>query len=167
MGSLLKTQSIPRLIFLVSNLAQTLEEKRIAHAESSRRFRLKHADKVRANKKISYEKNKHKRIYLRPDKGDPKHKKMLMTKVAKYLDNRLRAIDLLGGKCKDCGLTGPQEIFDFHHRNPEEKDKGASHLFGGKWSTVEVEIQKCDLLCSNCHRIFHYKYGKPKPHKKY
>lgn len=58
-----------------------------------------------------------------------------------------------GGKCSDCGTTGPPYIFDFDHRNPEEKEftiSGSSHIGEEK---IRAEANKCDLVCANCHRI--------------
>ena len=46
---------------------------------------------------------------------------------------------------------------DFHHINPEEKDNTIAHMI--KFSSIEKlieEVNKCKLLCANCHREFHY-----------
>jgi hypothetical protein len=45
---------------------------------------------------------------------------------------------------------------DFHHINPEEKSYDIKSLMGRKWETVRSEIDKCILLCSNCHREEHW-----------
>jgi len=67
-------------------------------------------------------------------------------------------VELFGNKCQECGRAGPPAIFDFHHRNPEDKaetlDSGRS-LFSASWETVRLELKKCDLLCANCHRLKH------------
>ena len=57
--------------------------------------------------------------------------------------------------CDDCGVFHPA-IMDWHHREPENKVGAISRLC--KDSNMEAimdEIQKCDCLCSNCHRIRH------------
>jgi hypothetical protein len=69
-----------------------------------------------------------------------------------------RAIVFLGGKCVDCGLTNVHPaVYDFHHVDPNNKDftVGEGLTQFKKWEKIEVELQKCILLCSNCHRVRH------------
>ena len=73
-----------------------------------------------------------------------------------YNGNKDRAIDYLGGKCKDCGGVFIRDVYDFHHRNPKEKSFGIGEKLQGVWKILPPELDKCDLLCSNCHRIRHY-----------
>lgn len=65
-----------------------------------------------------------------------------------------RAVDLLGGKCVICGYCRCLWALCFHHNNPEEKDFTIS-LYIRKWESVELELKKCSLLCSNCHWEVH------------
>lgn len=56
-------------------------------------------------------------------------------------------------KCKDKRFY----VLDFHHVNPEQKDGTIAHMI--KSSSIEKlveEVDKCILLCANCHREFHY-----------
>ena len=59
-------------------------------------------------------------------------------------------------KCSKCEESR-WWVLDFHHRNPEEKDYNISDLVT-KCSKVLIikEVEKCDVLCSNCHRDLHY-----------
>ena len=42
--------------------------------------------------------------------------------------NKAKAIQYLGGKCKRCGIESDyHDIYDFHHRNPNEKDAKPNH----------------------------------------
>jgi len=68
---------------------------------------------------------------------------------------KFKAITMLGGKCYGCKENNPY-VLDFHHKNPNEKEFQIS-LVGlhKKWSTIEKEIQKCILLCRNCHITQH------------
>lgn len=59
-----------------------------------------------------------------------------------------------------CGLKHDQKntsVFDFHHRNSKEKSFNLNSNIIGNKSIKEVykEADKCDLLCSNCHRLHH------------
>ena len=76
---------------------------------------------------------------------------------------RLKAIELLGGKCMKCGYNKRNEALEFHHRNPTEKDFSISKRgYCRSWEKVSKEIQKCDLLCANCHRELHAELDKIK-----
>jgi predicted HNH restriction endonuclease len=66
---------------------------------------------------------------------------------------RERAIAYLGGKCRICGYNKCSSAFDFHHVDPLGKDFNISA--GTSWERIERELQKCELLCSNCHREVH------------
>lgn len=67
-----------------------------------------------------------------------------------------KAVEYKGNKCACCGNTFPYSVYDFHHLNSEEKDfsLGDKHSTV-KWELVKQEIDKCILLCANCHRIVH------------
>lgn len=76
------------------------------------------------------------------------------------LEKKKQSVDYLGGKCQDCGLvTEYMEVYEFHHKNPENKDFNVSDLTKTKrdWEAIRAELDKCDLLCANCHRIRHSK----------
>ena len=59
--------------------------------------------------------------------------------------------------CISCGESHPGCI-DFHHRDPEEKEMDISLAAQHGWSQERIlkEIEKCDVLCSNCHRKLHW-----------
>ena len=57
--------------------------------------------------------------------------------------------------CKKCGEKR-YYLFDFHHRNPKEKDFTIAEHSRAKFETIKNEIEKCDVLCANCHREWHY-----------
>lgn len=77
--------------------------------------------------------------------------------------DKIKAIGYLGGKCMDCGQSFEDHpsVFDFHHRDPSEKKRKPSALFGCTWEKLKAELDKCDLLCANCHRIRHSEEGYP------
>lgn len=67
-----------------------------------------------------------------------------------------KAVREKGGKCQVCGKTFPSYVFDFHHINPDEKDFNIGNKHATvKWDIVKKEIDKCALVCSNCHRMIH------------
>ncbi len=81
-------------------------------------------------------------------------------KTQQRIQYKQRAVEYLGGQCLDCGLkTDIAAVYDFHHREPEEKHATINHLLAihASWSKLQKELDKCDLLCANCHRIRHAK----------
>lgn len=77
------------------------------------------------------------------------------------LEAKLELINKRGGACVDCGLVPSEEwplaCFDFHHI--ENKDGLISKLMHAKKSrkeTLDKELEKCIVLCSNCHRKRHF-----------
>lgn len=54
--------------------------------------------------------------------------------------------------CYDCKQSYPYYVMDFDHRESKQFNIGGSgYRFG--WKAIEAEISKCDVVCSNCHRI--------------
>ena len=68
-----------------------------------------------------------------------------------------KAVEYKGGKCTDCQQVFPLCVYDFHHLDPSEKETNPGNLFGRRWENVIAELDKCVLLCANCHRIRHAK----------
>lgn len=67
--------------------------------------------------------------------------------------------DYTDGKCGKCGLVYDSKngaVFNFHHRDPSQKELGiGSGLINSAWADIVAEVGKCDLVCSNCHLIIH------------
>ena len=70
-------------------------------------------------------------------------------------------IEYKGGKCQKCGYDKCQGALQFHHRNPQETEFALSNfnLNDTNFSIDKVyeEVDKCDLLCANCHFEVHYR----------
>lgn len=68
-----------------------------------------------------------------------------------------RCLEYKGGKCIKCGYNSCDDALEFHHRIPEHKDfEIGSKSFSYKWNILKKELNKCDLLCANCHREIHF-----------
>jgi hypothetical protein len=73
--------------------------------------------------------------------------------------SKRRKIELVkykGGKCIKCGYNKCLASLDFHHRNPENKDPNWRRMRNWSLEKVKSEVDKCDLLCKNCHCEIHY-----------
>jgi hypothetical protein len=59
--------------------------------------------------------------------------------------------------CIKCGESHPG-CLDFHHRDPASKDRAIADMIAVKRNKKAIlkEIDKCDILCANCHRKLHY-----------
>lgn len=68
------------------------------------------------------------------------------------------AIDYKGGCCqiKNCGYNKCNAALEFHHLDPNEKDFSLSYKgHCTAWEKVKEELDKCILVCANCHREIH------------
>ncbi|OOR66058.1 hypothetical protein [Bacillus mycoides] len=74
---------------------------------------------------------------------------------------RVNFINKLGGKCIKCGLEHGgmnTPAFDFHHVDPNSKNFNVNmnSINHYSLSKLEEEVNKCELICANCHRIHHW-----------
>lgn len=79
--------------------------------------------------------------------------------IQRWINQKIKAIEYKGCSCVDCQVTYPEMpyvIFDFHHITPSEKDFDWNRLRLRPWNQITKELDKCVLLCSNCHRIRHH-----------
>lgn len=64
-------------------------------------------------------------------------------------------IEYKGGKCSRCGYNKCMRALEFHHLDPTQKDFGISRQLNRSISKLKEEVDKCILLCSNCHAEIH------------
>lgn len=65
------------------------------------------------------------------------------------------AIEYLGGKCSFCGYNKCIASLDFHHTDPKEKGFPLNKMYRHSKEEIIKELDKCILLCANCHRELH------------
>ena len=65
--------------------------------------------------------------------------------------DRIHDIKLALG-CMDCGYTRCAEALDWDHRSASKKAFGLARADKHSWDECLIEMQKCDLVCANCHR---------------
>ncbi len=71
-------------------------------------------------------------------------------------ERKKRAIEYKGGKCEHCLEILPPECFDFHHIDKETKHKDPGLMMSHSDESLFKELDKCILLCANCHRTEHF-----------
>lgn len=89
-------------------------------------------------------------------------KERKQTKLSRYDSIKLRRkelksslVEYKGGKCEICGYDRCIDALEFHHKDPDKKDFTISDSYTRKRDDVFNEVDKCILVCSNCHREIH------------
>lgn len=80
----------------------------------------------------------------------------------RYETLKLAAIEYKGGHCSNCGFDSDcPAVYHFHHRDFRKKNFNISDICKTKslrtLDAIKPELDKCDLLCSNCHAIIEHK----------
>lgn len=65
------------------------------------------------------------------------------------------SIEYKGGCCQKCGYNKCNAALEFHHLDPNEKDFGIGSYTVLSWDKIKEELDKCILVCANCHREIH------------
>lgn len=77
-----------------------------------------------------------------------------------YLDRAMKLYNMLGRECHDCGCYHDEPaFFDFHHIDKTTKHREVKQILNGSWDKIMTEVDKCVMLCPNCHRERHLKEG--------
>jgi CENP-B N-terminal DNA-binding domain len=91
--------------------------------------------------------------------------KYFYTRSGSYESQRKRGekrrryyLNLLGGKCSACGYNKNIAAMSFHHKTPRHKKfpLTINKLSNRKESDILSEVDKCIILCANCHIEHHY-----------
>jgi hypothetical protein len=78
--------------------------------------------------------------------------------IKRWIKRKTDAIIYKGSSCQRCGLhlqDSHYAVFEFHHLNHVEKGSDWSKLRLKSWTAIKKELDKCLLLCANCHRVIH------------
>ncbi len=100
---------------------------------------------------------------LCPNKCENKRRQAIRDRGEDQTSTRDRAMKLKinehgGGQCLRCGYNECPSSLEFHHINPLLKsfEVKPSEIRGKTWDEITDEMEKCILLCANCHRYEHY-----------
>lgn len=102
--------------------------------------------------------NKEKQIYRNECKECSAKNRKIKNYDGKKINKNYKsnAVKYKGGKCEICNLeTNIFNIYDFHHMNPSEKEFTYSTKRHIDIEKCKNELDKCHLVCSNCHREIH------------
>ena len=97
-------------------------------------------------------------MYTRKEKRTYADRAVYMREAVKKRRRKLRemAREYKGGKCMICGYKKCQRALSFHHIDPSKKKFDlSSRGLTRSWERIQKEIDKCVLLCANCHMEVH------------
>lgn len=81
------------------------------------------------------------------------HKRQYLKRNARsYLKRRELIRGMKSRPCADCGIQYPYYVMDFDHREGETKEYELSRTERMTIRAIMREIEKCDVVCANCHR---------------
>ena len=75
--------------------------------------------------------------------------------IERWRQRKLDAVKYKGGKCERCGYDKYPDVLEFHHRDPEQKEASWNKMRLWGQTKLLTELDKCDILCANCHREVH------------
>lgn len=76
-------------------------------------------------------------------------------KLQREKNNKIKSIEYKGGECQCCGYKKYYGSLEFHHKSPKEKDFNLSKKATCNIEILKPELDKCVLVCVNCHREIH------------
>ena len=106
-----------------------------------------------------------KHFYTRPARNGKKFSYCKDCNKQNVIDRKrqfkLKCLEYKGNKCSSCGYNKCVAALEFHHLDPSQKEFVPSHYDGTSWDKnkdrVIKELDKCIVLCANCHREEHFR----------
>ena len=132
------------------------DEEKVAHKARTSRYLKEHPEVARKAALNYYYRNKEKAA----EKAKTWREANLAYVKEKQRENKrrrkLEAIEYLGGKCQMCEKHWHPSQYEFHHIDPTTKDRDPSKMLQLSKEKLFTELDKCQLLCANCHRYIHH-----------
>lgn len=142
--------------------------------EYNKAWNKRNKERINARRKERYQKNKdiinfHRREYWQKNKEKKKemdkryylkHKSELNKKQREYhrqKENEFLSKYKQGKSCALCGYNEHWEILQFHHKDKKSFEITLSKIAKRSPEEIRKEIEKCILICPNCHFLLHLK----------
>ena len=100
----------------------------------------------------------HSRIYCfecSPNIGEGSPSSSVHHKTQLRRAMKKQAVKIKGGKCSICGYDKNINALTFHHEDPSIKEFQLSNGNTRSWDKYLIELEKCTLVCMNCHAEIH------------
>ena len=76
--------------------------------------------------------------------------------IKRQRQTKLKMIEYKGGSCEICGYDKSPAAMEFHHKEPSKKEFTIAHARHRSFDDkMKIELDKCLLVCANCHREIH------------
>jgi hypothetical protein len=75
--------------------------------------------------------------------------------LGRWKNRKKKIVEMMGGKCSKCGYCRNYSALEFHHLDPSKKEINIANSIRRTWNSLIKELEKCVLVCSNCHREEH------------
>ena len=94
--------------------------------------------------------------FSRFEEGLTKKQKQVILVTERRKKLKEMSIEYKGGKCEKCGYNKCNNALEFHHLDPKQKDFGiGQNGHTRSWERTKEELDKCIMVCANCHREIH------------
>lgn len=97
------------------------------------------------------------RLFCSKDCKNQNHGNSYPAQKRRSLRRKIMIVNMMGGKCSRCGYKKNLAVLTLHHTDPSFKERSldARSLANGNMKSVMKEVEKCELLCQNCHTEHH------------
>ena len=99
--------------------------------------------------------------YSRFDKDLTRKQKQVILVTERRRRLKEMSVEYKGGKCSECGYNKCINALEFHHLDAYEKDFSiGNNGHTRSWERIRIELDKCIIVCANCHREIHDEINK-------
>ncbi len=156
----------------ITDAADRLERKKAKKRAAWRRWYGRNKARVHARVKEYYKANPDKSKQLKKQHYENNREQCLANAAENYKVNGEKIRERINRRrmvhqtridgykvntgCKHCGERD-LVVLDFHHRDKSTKEFDVGNKRSASWETIQSEIDKCDVLCANCHAIEEYR----------
>lgn len=97
----------------------------------------------------------HSRIYCYNCSPVSTHKNSQVAQTRRNMKKAL--VERKGGACERCGYNKCMDALEFHHLDPNQKEIAIGDIAksSSNWGKIQLEVDKCILVCANCHKEIH------------
>lgn len=119
-------------------------------------YRDENSEEINRRKRKSYEDNRDEIRASQSEYRERNRDEILKQMRKRHARQKSWANALFGNICARCGYGEFQSGLEFHHVNPDEKDESPNMAINsGDKKRIRYELDKCIMLCRNCHMTFH------------